>query len=776
MGIVYNKEKCRDVALQCSSISEFSKKFSGAYQNCLKYGWLDEVCSHIKRIKRKNGYWNNENVIEEAKKYSTLKEFRKNSQGAYDYASKNNLMDNIKAFLEVGCKPIGYWTYERCLEEAKKYETLIDFHNKSSSAYTCSRRNNWLEKFTWLKSTRNKRYGKKYSIEELNELSNQCINRAEFKEKYYHAWNYARKNKLMEQLEFKPIVGVETYQKCSQNGGKTIIIKPINTNKVRVIPKKWTYEKCVEESKKYEYYHDFMTNSPSAYTTACYRGWLNDFTWLVRKRKAPNYWTEERCYEEAKKYDTMEDFILNSFTAYSKSRKKKWHKNYTWLKSNAIGQEGILTYDVCYNEALKYNFMSEFRLLSNSIYSKACKTKWIRDYTWLKKNKSFLEAFFEKNLIHNNIDYEFQKTFTWLKMDGSQYLDFYLPDYNIAVECQGGQHYGYTNGSKYMHDCNDLIVKRDENKRKLCEEHDIRIIYYALKVYDGGYFTYTNVEELFRKELNIDFKWYSYSEIKIIENREKKVRKFTPIKEYKAGCEIIQKDLNGNEIKRWKSIDEICTFYKCSHSCILAAIKGINHTGKGFVWECDLNTGKYVYEIDENGNVLHKFNTPEEASRFYNICNLSIRERCNKENLKPFKGHIFTYHPGKFDKAEFAKIDKTEQKPAGYWTYERCFEEAKKYTTYTEFVRECPGGCTKAYKMGWLKEWKLFETHEKITFERCTQVASEYERIEDFKNEHPHLYEAMLKNGWVRKIFKYTGRKIKYDEAELEQIMCEAAS
>lgn len=42
--------------------------------------------------------------------------------------------------------------------------------------------------------------------------------------------------------------------------------------------RKWTYENCVKESKKYTYLNEFMINSASAYTTACHNKWLKDFT------------------------------------------------------------------------------------------------------------------------------------------------------------------------------------------------------------------------------------------------------------------------------------------------------------------------------------------------------------------------------------------------------------------------------------------------------------------------------------------------------------------
>ena len=55
-------------------------------------------------------------------------------------------------------------------------------------------------------------------------------------------------------------------------------------------------------------------------------------------------------------------------------------------------------------------------------------------------------------------------------------LDFYLPEYNIGIECQGIQHYEpieYFGGEKKFKE----QVKRDELKKKLCTEHGINIEY-----------------------------------------------------------------------------------------------------------------------------------------------------------------------------------------------------------------------------------------------------------------------------------------------------------
>jgi hypothetical protein len=81
-------------------------------------------------------------------------------------------------------------------------------------------------------------------------------------------------------------------------------------------------------------------------------------------------------------------------------------------------------------------------------------------------------------LEDNNIKYISQHTFDWLKYENNLKLDFYLPDYNIAIECQGEQHFkpvdffGGDNGF-------ELTVKRDITKLKLCKEHNINILYFT---------------------------------------------------------------------------------------------------------------------------------------------------------------------------------------------------------------------------------------------------------------------------------------------------------
>ena len=104
-----------------------------------------------------------------------------------------------------------------------------------------------------------------------------------------------------------------------------------------------------------------------------------------------------------------------------------------------------------------------------------------------KCTQSHLENEIELALTINNIIFEKQKTFKWLKYKGLLKLDFYLPEYNMAIECQGIQHFydGIFFGSKNNQYKNIKI--RDEIKFNLCKENGINLIYYTNIVYTYQY-------------------------------------------------------------------------------------------------------------------------------------------------------------------------------------------------------------------------------------------------------------------------------------------------
>ena len=101
-----------------------------------------------------------------------------------------------------------------------------------------------------------------------------------------------------------------------------------------------------------------------------------------------------------------------------------------------------------------------------------------------KCNKSHLEEEVSSHL--NGIEYKEQKTFEWLKHKSNLYLDFFIPKYNIAIECQGMQHFAIVEhfGGKELY---ETRIERDKLKKELCEEHGIEVIYFTHEKVEGDY-------------------------------------------------------------------------------------------------------------------------------------------------------------------------------------------------------------------------------------------------------------------------------------------------
>ena len=92
--------------------------------------------------------------------------------------------------------------------------------------------------------------------------------------------------------------------------------------------------------------------------------------------------------------------------------------------------------------------------------------------------ESNMEGEIRHLLLSNNIAFEQEKGVEWLKYKRHMFLDFFLPEYGIAIECQGGQHFSPSRlfgGEEFY----KLTIERDAIKKKLCEEHGIRILYYS---------------------------------------------------------------------------------------------------------------------------------------------------------------------------------------------------------------------------------------------------------------------------------------------------------
>lgn len=108
------------------------------------------------KVKATKKWVDYETCEKESRKYTSRADFWRFSRSAYRQALKNNWLDKF-VWLIPQCKKKGFWTYQKCKEEALKYKTFHDFEKKSISACHKSRKMGWIKDFTWLKRKKTKR-------------------------------------------------------------------------------------------------------------------------------------------------------------------------------------------------------------------------------------------------------------------------------------------------------------------------------------------------------------------------------------------------------------------------------------------------------------------------------------------------------------------------------------------------------------------------------------------------------------------------------------------
>ena len=140
----WSKIKTFNEAKKYTTKKDFRKNCDSGYQAAFKHGWLKDY-TWFKRPQVHNKIWTKEKCLEAAKKCSALKEFRENFITAY-YASKKNGWFNEYNWLTNANDVL--WTKEKCLEEARKYKTKSEFSKNSKSAYNNASRKGYLKEIS----------------------------------------------------------------------------------------------------------------------------------------------------------------------------------------------------------------------------------------------------------------------------------------------------------------------------------------------------------------------------------------------------------------------------------------------------------------------------------------------------------------------------------------------------------------------------------------------------------------------------------------------------
>lgn len=315
---IWTFEMCAELSKKCSTISEFTEKYRGAYIKSCKEGWIRDFV-WLDRLRQGNNYWTYERCIEAAKQCTTLREFRDKYPSAYNVSNKNNWLDQF-TWISKERQANGYWNKEHCFEEAMKYKKLYEFERNSTGAYAAALENDWLKDYTWLERMF------KWDYDTCFEEAKKYTTRKEFHDNAKGAHRVAMKNGWMDDYTW--------FKKLNSGHGF------------------WNSEEnCMNEAKKYKSKSQFIKGSPGAYASALRHGWVDNYTWSEKRDR----WNEKTCLEEARKYQSLKDFYENSSGAYKIASKNGWLDSYTWLK-----RRFEWTDETALDEARKYNSKSEF--------------------------------------------------------------------------------------------------------------------------------------------------------------------------------------------------------------------------------------------------------------------------------------------------------------------------------------------------------------------------------------------------------------------------------
>lgn len=87
----------------------------------------------------------------------------------------------------------------------------------------------------------------------------------------------------------------------------------------------WTYERCKRTSLHHKNRTSFRKHCPGAYKASRENDWLDEFYPNTKlDASALEYWTYERCREEAEKYGLRSDFQRYSYAAYQVAYRNGW--------------------------------------------------------------------------------------------------------------------------------------------------------------------------------------------------------------------------------------------------------------------------------------------------------------------------------------------------------------------------------------------------------------------------------------------------------------------
>jgi hypothetical protein len=343
-------------------------------------------------VRKPNNYWTYERCAEEALKCSCRSDFQKKCIGAYTMAYKNDYLDKICMHMIVKHKQNGYWTFEKCKEEALKYNTKKEFNENSPSAYVIARRNEWLKQISThmlLYCNKYKRCVYSYEFNEDNSVyvgltyniierqnGRDCRNTDQVTKHINETGYIPTRRQLTDYIDVEMASKLEGkyLEKYKNDHWNILNIKP--TGGIGGCTLIWNKEKCVEAAKKCKTRSEFEKKYRGAYSSSLKNDWHDEVNLILKSNKGPKIkHTKELCNEKALLCRTRKEFKKNFIHEFSAAYKNSWLED---ICTHMV-RELKWTKEKCYEASLNCKGRFDFKKKYKGAYEASLRNNWLNE-------------------------------------------------------------------------------------------------------------------------------------------------------------------------------------------------------------------------------------------------------------------------------------------------------------------------------------------------------------------------------------------------------------
>ena len=260
----WSKNKCFEESKKYTTRNEFFKYSNPAYQKSLKEGWINEMTWLSNAHSYPRGFWaKKENVLEEARKYNSKKEFEENNISAFLAAHRYGFIKEMTWLVKQEQHPKNYWDNDRIKKEASKYKSKTEFANKNRAAYNAAKRLNIIDNFFPNKA--------KKAEKVIKDTPNNKLPKGYWKNRD-NMMSEARKYKTKEEFQKGNLTAFLAAYRYGYIDEMVWLIRQKQHKKGY-----WTYKHIEEEALKYDTKTDFYNGNQTAYRAALKMGVIDDF-------------------------------------------------------------------------------------------------------------------------------------------------------------------------------------------------------------------------------------------------------------------------------------------------------------------------------------------------------------------------------------------------------------------------------------------------------------------------------------------------------------------